>query len=70
MIKCTDLRCKYYKDCKCTCKNVNLTYWSIHTLYNGVKDMLECKSFEYSKKYLEMKEKLEEILGEIKSERK
>lgn len=65
-VNCADLRCKYNNDGKCTCKNVELHYWNINTLFEGRKDMLECKSFEYDKKYLEMKKELEKILGSDK----
>ena len=64
MIRCADLRCKYWKKNKCTCKNVELAYWNINTTFEGRKDMLECKSFEFDKEYLEMKKKIEEIFKE------
>ncbi len=61
-ISCADLRCKYRNDKgKCTCKNVNLSSWSVNTVNMGRKDFLECKSFEYDEKYLEMGEKLKEL---------
>ena len=59
---CSDLRCKYRNDGKCSCKSVELVYWNINTLFEGRKDMLECKSFEYDKEYLEMAKKLKQIL--------
>ena len=62
MIKCADLRCKYYKNGKCICKRVELTYWNINTLFEGRKDLLECKSFKYDKEYLKLKKELEEVL--------
>lgn len=62
MIKCADLRCKYNKNDKCICNRVELTYWNINTLFEGRKDLLECKSFEYDEEYLKLKKELEELL--------
>ncbi len=67
-VKCADLRCKYNKNDKCTCNNVILQYWNINTLFEGRKDMLECKSFEYDKEYLEMAKKIKQILDKENKE--
>lgn len=65
MIKCADIRCKYRSDRtgSCKCKNLNLSAWKVHTTNMGYKDFLECKSFEESDDYKEMREKLQKILG-------
>lgn len=67
-VKCADLRCKYYNNGNCTCKNIKLTYWNINTMFEGRKDMLECKSFKYDKEYLEMKKKLQQLLEGVDNE--
>ena len=57
MIQCTNLKCKYRNDKgKCTCKNVNLTFWNVATFNMGNKDFLECKSFKEDREYLRLKE--------------
>lgn len=63
MIKCSRLECKHLSDrtYSCKCKNVILSSWSVQTVHMGRKEFLECKSFEESDKYKEMKNKLKEL---------
>lgn len=64
MIHCYDMRCKYCNDkYKCTNKNIELNYVGINTKYQGFRNLLECKSFEYSELYknaIEFISKMEE----------
>lgn len=62
MVNCSDLRCKYRNEKgKCTCKNVNLTSWGVHTKHMGYKNFLECKSFEYDEEYKRLGEKMKKL---------
>ena len=62
MIICGDLRCKYRNNKgKCTCKKVIISAWSIHTTNMSLKDMHECKSFEFDEEYLKLKEKVNNL---------
>ena len=65
MIECTDLRCKYCNDKYiCTNKKVELVAHGVNTSYQGFKNFLECKSFEYHPWYnnaMEFVKRLKEI---------
>lgn len=62
-VYCADNRCKYRNENTgaCKCKKVMLSAWNVATKNMGRKDFLECKSFEYSKDYLELKQKMIEL---------
>lgn len=47
-ICCANCNCKYndYKG-RCTCDNLKFSWGHIHTVNDGLKDIWECKSFEY-----------------------
>ena len=61
MIHCSNLKCRYWKNDKCKCKNIDLTFWNVATINMGRKDFLECKSFEYSEEYLYLMTKIKEL---------
>lgn len=62
MIYCYDMRCKYCNGkYKCTNKKVELNYVGINTKYQGFRHLLECKSFEESPLYENMKGLLDKI---------
>jgi len=63
MIKCARLECKYRSDKtgNCQCKKVVLSSWSVNTVNMGRKDFLECKSFEESEEYTNLKNKMKEL---------
>ena len=61
MIYCANMSCKYCNDKgKCTCPKVKLNYTMLHTKYQGVKELLECKSYEESDLYKKIKKYLKE----------
>lgn len=62
MISCGNIECKYRnKRGHCTHKHLELSSWSVHTVNMGVKDFLECKSFEYDEEYMKLGEKMKEL---------
>ena len=62
MISCGNIECKYRnKRGHCTHKHLELSSWSVHTVNMGVKDFLECKSFEYDEEYIKLGEKMKEL---------
>lgn len=71
-IYCADLRCKYRDENTglCKCKKITLSSWTVATKNMGYKDFWECKSFEHSEHYLELKQKMIDlgILEEITKE--
>lgn len=63
---CTDITCKYNKDCKCISKRVHLTHCSIITAYQGRQRFLKCRTYKESGEYKKMQEKLKDInFGEL-----
>ena len=60
-MQCTDITCKYNKDCKCISKRVKLTHCSIITMYQGRQRFLKCSTYKESEEYVKLKEKLKDI---------
>ena len=61
-ITCAENRCKYYKNSRCTAKEINLTANSIMTLWEGRQDFNTCKTYEESEESKLMKEQINEFL--------
>lgn len=63
---CTDITCKYNKDCKCISKRVKLIHCSIVTAYQGRQEYLKCRTYKESEEYKRIQEKLKNInFGEL-----
>lgn len=65
MITCYDMRCKYCNSkYRCTNKNVELDFVGINTVYQGFKELLECKSYEPSDIYLNAQDLIAKMRAE------
>lgn len=65
--KCFDLKCKYCgKNWICKAKKIELEYNSINTKYQGIKDILICKTFEKSEEF----ESLEKMINQLSENKK
>lgn len=63
-IICSNLKCKHHTQAgTCRCHTIVLSLNGVNTIHQGFQDYLKCSRFEYSKEYLKMKDKIDEILG-------
>ena len=58
-VYCARAECKYNKKNTCKAKEINLRAWHINTVYEGFKQMEECRTFEMS----EEAKKIEKIIN-------
>lgn len=63
---CASIDCEYNINSKCTAKKINLSDGHIHTVYQGVKHIHECKTYKKSQYYEELENTLNEFNGALK----
>jgi hypothetical protein len=55
---CACVECKHNKKNICKAKEINLRSWNIHTVYEGIKRMEECLTFEKSEEFQKIEQEL------------
>ena len=61
-IFCADISCKYNgKNSVCTAKVIALSWHSIETVNNGRQEYNRCKTREESERYIELKNRMDEL---------
>ena len=69
-VKCACNECKYINRLgNCSLKQINLSELMVNTVNMGRKQFNECKQFEESDWYKDMKEKVKDLMGDYDESR-